>query len=130
MHFTSCAHRVCFATESYIYIHPFQELFFHCIIIISAFYWYVCASYNGFYIDIIVYVIQYNCWLNFILGICSYISPIYGLLFHCVAVKFTIVLIFVLVLYLCLLQYVGVLYTILSLVALHLDKFVIHISCI
>ena len=34
-------------------------------------YLYVCASYNGVFLDIFVYVIQYNCWLYLILGILS-----------------------------------------------------------
>ena len=49
--------------------------------------WYVFASYNGIYIDMFVYVIQYNCWLCFILGISPYISawviiPIYRCYIH------------------------------------------------
>ena len=54
-------------------------------------YLYVCASYNGVCIYMFVYVIQYNCWLYFILGILSYIYPMYGLFFHCIVVTFTIV---------------------------------------
>ena len=77
-----------------------------------SFYWYVCASYNGVCIDMFVNIIQFNCWLYFILGIFSDISPMYGLLFHCIVVKFITVLICLWILYLCLLQYVDVLHSI------------------
>ena len=41
-----------------------------------------------------VHLIQYNCWLYFILGILSYVSSMYGLFFHCILIKLKFVLIF------------------------------------
>ena len=64
-------------------------------------YWYVCSSHSGVCIVIFVYVIQSNCCLYFILGNLSYDSPMYGLVFHCIFVKFKFSLIFLLMLYLC-----------------------------
>ena len=93
-------------------------------------YWYVCSLYNGLCLDMFVYVIQYNCWLYFILGFLPYISPMYRLCFHCTVITFTFLLLRLLMLYLCLLRYFGALHTICSLVLLHLGKIVIHISCI
>ena len=93
-------------------------------------YWYVCASYNSVYIVMFVHLIQYNCWLYFILGILSHVSTMYGLFFNCIFVKFTFVLICLWMLYIWLLWYVCVLHTICSLVALHLGNLVMHISCI
>ena len=75
-------------------------------------YWYVCASYTGVYIDVFLYVIQYNSWLYFILGIFYYISTMYGLFCHCVIVTYAFVLICLWMLYLCSLQYVCVLHNI------------------
>ena len=93
-------------------------------------YWCICSSYNVICIDILVYFIQFNCWLYLILGIFSYIYPIYGLFFHCIIITFKIVLICFWMLYLCLLLYVGVLHTLLSLVVINIGKLLIHISCI
>ena len=45
-------------------------------------YLYICASYNGVYIDMFVYVIQFKCGLYFILGILYYTSPMNGLFLH------------------------------------------------
>ena len=93
-------------------------------------YWYVCVSYNGVCIDIFVYVIEYNCYLYFILVILSYISPIYVLLFHSIVDTFIIVLTCLWIIYIYLLRYVGVLHTICSSVVLHPGKIVMIISCI
>ena len=41
------------------------------------FYWYFFSSYNGLFIDMIVYVVQYNCWLYCILDIFLYISYVW-----------------------------------------------------
>ena len=92
-------------------------------------YWYVCASYNGVWFYMFVYVILSNCWLYFILCILYYISPMYGLLFHCIVVKFVFALICLWMLCLCLIQYVGVVHMIFPLVVLHLGKLVIRIYC-
>ena len=96
------------------------ELYLH-------FYWYFCASYNGVFIDIFVYVIQSNRFLYFILGIFTYIYPMYGLFFHCIFITFAHVLICLWMLYLCLLKYFGVINTIYYLVVPHLGNLVMDI---
>ena len=93
-------------------------------------YWYVYSPYNGVWIDMLMYFAQYNYWLYFILGILSYISHMYGLVYHCIVVTFTIVLICLWMLYICLPWYVGVLHIICSLVALNIEKLVMHITYI
>ena len=90
-------------------------------------YWSVCESYNGVWIDMFVYFILYSCCLYFILVILSYISPMYGLLFHCIVVTPTILLIYWWMLYLCLIRYVHVLSTICSLVVIHSGNNVMYI---
>ena len=80
------------------------------------------------WIDIFVNFIPYNCRLYFILGIFSYISPIYGLFSHCIVVTFIFVLIFFWMLYLCLMQYAGVLHMVWCLVVLHIGNLVMQIS--
>ena len=65
------------------------------------FYWYVCEYYSGVCIDMFLYVIKYNCWLYFILGTFPCVSPMYGLILHCILIKFTFSLIFLWMLYLC-----------------------------
>ena len=119
-----------------------KGLFWHCTWIISAFvliyfcifegclYWYVCAYYNGVCIVMFAHLVQYNCWLYFILGVCSYVSHMYGLFFHCIFVKFTLVLICFWMLYLWLFWYVCVLRMTCSLVALHIGDLFMHVSCI
>ena len=64
------------------------------------------------------------------MGIFSYISPIYGLFFLCIIVIFKILIIYLWMLYLSLLRYVGALHTIFYLVALHLGNLVMRIYCI
>ena len=99
------------------------ELYIH-------FYLFVCASYNGVWIDMFVYVIQPNYWLYFILVIVSYLSLMYGLFFHCIVVTFTFALICLWMLYLCILQYVGVIHITYSVVVLNLGNIAVHISYI
>ena len=77
-----------------------------------------------------VYIIQYTCWLYLILGILSYIYPIYGLLFHCIVLTFAFVLIFLWMLYICLLRYAVLLHKVYYSVVLNLDNLVMHISCV
>ena len=101
-----------------------------CAYCSGVFNWYVFASYNGVYIVMFVNLIQYNCCSYLILVTFSYVSPMYGLFFHFIFIKFTFVLIWLWILYLWLLQYVCVIHTILSLVALHLGDIVMHISCL
>ena len=101
-----------------------------CAYCSGVFNWYVFASYNGVYIVMFVNLVQYNCCSYFILVTFSYVSPMYGLFFHFIFIKFTFVLIWLWILYLWLLQYVCVIHTILSLVALHLGDIVMHISCL
>ena len=93
-------------------------------------YLYFCESYNGVCIDMFVYVVQPNFWLYLILGILTYISPMYGLFFHCIVVTFTPVLICLWMVYICLLIYVGVIHTIWYLVILHISNIIMHIYCI
>ena len=69
------------------YIWVCIDMFVHLIVV------YVCI--------IIVYVIQSNCRLFFVLGTLSYASPMYGLVFYCIFVKFTFELICLWMLYLC-----------------------------
>ena len=95
-----------------------------------CFYSNVCVLYNGVCIDLFAYIIQYNCWLYFILGVLSYISTIHGLLFHYIVVTFTIVLICLWMLYLCLLRYVDVVYRKCFWIIIHIGKLAIHIYCI
>ena len=90
-------------------------------------YWYVCSLYNVVCVDMFVYVIQYNCWLYFILGFFSCISPMYRWFFHCTVIKFTFLLLRLWLLYLCLLRYFVVLHMIFSLVVIHIDRTLIHI---
>ena len=93
-------------------------------------YWYVCDYYNGVCIVIFVCVMQSNCWLYLILGTLSYVSPVCGLFFQCIVIKFTFVLIFLWILNLCLLWYFCVLHKICSLVVLYIGNISMHISCI
>ena len=76
------------------------------------------------------FVIQSNCLLYLTLGILYYISPMYGLFFHFIVVKFLFLFICLCILYIYLLQNFGVLYTILSLVVIHIGKLVMYSSCI
>ena len=103
--------------------------------------WYVCASYNGFHIDMFVCLITVFLLLclfmlyNLIFGSTSpwcffYISLVHSLFHHCVIVKYVMVLIFLCMLYIWSLQYVFLIHTIFSLVALHLGNLVMYISCI
>ena len=78
------------------------------------FYWYACASYNSVWIDVFVYVIQYNCLLYFILVMLSYISHMHALSYHCVIVTSAFISICLWILYIFLLRYVCVLYKIYS----------------
>ena len=113
------------------YIHLlFRDDYFTAPELYLNFYWYVFASYNGVCIDMFVSIIKYNFWLYFILGILSYIFTIYGLFFQFIVVTFTILLICLWMLYICLLRYVGVINKIFSLVLLRHEKLVMHISCI
>ena len=57
-----------------------------------------------------------------------YVSPMYGLFFQCIFVKF--IFLFSLMLYIWLLRYVFVLHTIFSLFDPHLGNLVMYISCI
>ena len=75
-----------------------------------SFYSYGRSSYNGVCIDLFVYVIQSKCWLYFILGILSYISTMHGSFHHCIILTYEFTLICLWILYLCLFQYVFVLY--------------------
>ena len=95
---------------------------------------YICVGIDMFVHHItvseFVYVIQPNCWFYSILGIFYYISPMFGLFFHCIVVTFELALIFLWMSYICLLQHVGVLHNIYSLVLLHIGNIVSHILCI
>ena len=81
-------------------------------------------------IDMFVYVIQYNFCLYFILVILFYTSPVHGLFYRFIIVTSDLVFICLWILYPCFLWYVGVIYTIYSLVVLHLGKISIHIPFI
>ena len=70
-----------------------------------------------------VYVIQSNHSLYFVLEVMLYLSPVHGLLYHCVVVMSAFELIFLLILYLCLLQYVCILYIIYYLVILNIGEY-------
>ena len=61
------------------------------------------------------------------LGILLYLSPVNGLFHHCIIFAYVFLVILLWMLYLWLLRYVCVLYTIWSLVALHLGNLVMHI---
>ena len=76
-----------------------------------------------------VYVKQSNCWLYFILVILFYISPVHGLLYHFVTVTSVFVFICLWMLYPRFLRYVGVIYTIYSLILIHLGRIFIYIYC-
>ena len=90
-------------------------------------YLYVFSFYNGVCIFMFVYVIQSNCWLYLILVFFS-ISPLFmGCSTTASLLHLCVLLIFLWRLYLWLLQYVCVLHTIWSLVALHLENIVMHI---
>ena len=78
---------------------------------------FVCMLYNL----IVVYTSYWCIW--------SYISPMCGLFFRCIIVTFTILFICLWMLSLCLLLYFGVLYTIFTLVVLHIGRRVMHIYC-
>ena len=93
-------------------------------------YGYVCASYNSVFVDMFLHVIQYNYSLYFIMGILSYISPMYGLLHHCAVVISTFLLIYLWISYIFLLKYVCVLHKICSYVVLHIGNHVMNIYCI
>ena len=112
VHFTKISSRFCFVLVIFLYIFPVQGWFYHCTWIVYVFYLYYCASYNRVCIDMSVYVIKYNCLLLFILFILSCIYPMFGLLFHCIAVTFARFSICLWLLYLCVLQYFSVLHTI------------------
>ena len=90
------------------------------------FYSYVCSSYSGVCIDIFVHVIQSTGWLYFILGIFFYISPVHGLLHHYTILTSDFVLIFLWILYLCLLWYVCVPHNIYSLVVVQFGSLVMN----
>ena len=133
VHFTLCAPGVCFVLEILLYIFPVQEWFFHYTWIISAFV-FICLCIIKLCLNwYFVYVIQPNCWLYFILGIFTYISPICGVLSHFVVVTFEFKVICLWMLYLRLLQYVGVLHKIYPLVVLHIrnivNAYLLYISC-
>ena len=100
VHLIQCAPQVWFVLGSLLYIFIVQEWFWHCTWTISTFVLIFFASYNCVCIDMFVYVIQSSCWLWFILGILSYISPMYGLFSHCIVFTFTFVLICIWILYL------------------------------
>ena len=85
----------------------------------------ICAC-----IDMFVYVIQSNFLVVLHLGYLFYFSPVHGLLYHSIIVASDFVFICLLMLYPCLLICVGIIYTIYSLVVIHLGNIVIHISCI
>ena len=79
---------------------------------------------------VFVYAIQSNYWLYLILGIFFFSSPVNALLYHFIIVESTFLFICLWMLYPCFLRYVGVIYTIYSLVVIHLGNIANHIFCI
>ena len=94
-------------------------------VIYFSFFWVILTMRHCnvcFCIDMCVYFVQSNWWLYLILGI--------GLFYHVTIITLAVAFICLWILYPCLLKYVGVIYTIYSLVVFNIGKIVIYISCI
>ena len=91
-------------------------------------YWYICTYYIFLLIDMFVYFVQSTHWLHLILGILFYIYPVIRLFYQWIFVTFLFEFICLCILYQCLQQYVCILYTIYSLVGLHIGNLVLYTS--
>ena len=111
-----------FSWGVYIYIYPVNRWLWHYRFIISAyvliFMWilYLCLHWHVFHL------IQSTCWLYLLLRIVFYISPVHGLFYHCVVVKYEFLLIRLCISYQFLLQYVCLPYTNYYFVWIHIGR--------
>ena len=126
VNFTQCDPCIYFSWEFFLYIScawvilPLQlhyiyvwiDMFVHHIMVSELIF--LCVLYN-------LIIDCTSSWDFF------YISPVYGLLLHGIVFTFAFSFICLWMLYLCLLQYVGVLHKICSLVVLHIGKLFMHI---
>ena len=98
VHFTQCAPRACFYWGVCSVYFLYRIGYATATALYLRLYWCLCAYYKDLYVDIFVYVIQYNFWLYFIWVVFAYIYPMYGLFFHCIVFTFAFVFICLLIL--------------------------------
>ena len=116
-----------FVLGSLLWIFSVQEWLCHCAWSISVLLWIrlciiqLCMNWHVYicYTMQSLFVLHFKSFFN--------ISPVHGLFYHCVVVIPAFVLIYLWILYLCLLRYVCVLYTIYYLFWIHLERIAVYI---
>ena len=97
-------------------LHCICALLIYLYIVYLCMYWHVCV-FNTIHLLVVLHPVLF-----------FYVFPVYGLFYLYIVITFLFVFISLLMLYLCLLKYVFVLYTLYSLVVLHIGNICIHIS--